>query len=228
MSRRKGRRARSFPSRAGAAPRADLGPVAVSLAVSSVPRRGGRNSEMSSSQAEGAGGILAELQDCHRRAFRSAWDLDVGTLSVSVDWHAQFDALESLWVFLLDLVDVGYGEWSLHDGRGALIIEAEVFGPDVQLEFASEQGEPRFKGQRLPRRALVRVRAMVEQGVGLIRHVLRELSEVDADFGQGDAVGPFEQDLQEIVASVSGLPLEFRAKKADSSGGTGSTEQEVL
>ncbi len=183
---------------------------------------------MSSSQEEGFGGILAELQGCHRRVFRSTWNLDIGTLSVAVDWHAQFDALESLWVFLLDLVDVGYGEWSLHDGRGALVVEAQVFGPDIQLEFASEQGEPRFKGQRLPRRALVRVRAMVEQGVGLIRHVLRELSEVDTDFGQSDAVGLFEQDLQEIVASVSDLPLEFRAKKADSSGGTGSIEQEVL
>jgi hypothetical protein len=201
--------------------------VPVLLSVRSVPRKGGAGRTPVAGDEEGSGGILAELHERHSRSFRSTWELQLGTLQLVIDSSRQLDALEALWVFLLDLVDVGYGEWSLYDGRDTLVIEAQVFGPDIQLELAGESGSPRFKGQRLPGRALVRLARFVEQGAGAVATVLEQQCGADAEFAAHPERAGFEQELRDLRAAVAGLPLEFRDRKAHSSGTGASAAGEV-
>ena len=120
-------------------------------------------------------------------------------------------------MFLLDLVDVGYGEWSLYDGRDTLVLEAQVFGPDIQLEFTGQTGTPRFRGVRLPHKALIRLRRFVEQGAGAVRSVMEQQCAVDAVFSGHHERALFEEDLAQIEAAVAELPLEFKTKKVHSS-----------
>jgi len=115
----------------------------------------------------------------------------------------------------------------VYDGRDMLVFEAQVFGPDIQLELAGEDGAPRFKGQLLPRKALVRLRRFVQQGVALLRMVLEQQCGVDAEFARSAQRALFEQDLSDVEAAVAELPLEFKAKKAHSSSAGISVEQEV-
>jgi len=206
--------------------------VPILLTVRSVPRKAGAvraatGSDEEGSDEEGSGGILAELHGRHSRFFRSSWELQLGALQLVIDNSRQLDALEALWVFLLDLVDVGYGEWSLYDGRDSLVIEAQVFGPDIQLELAGESGSPRFRGQRLPSKALVRLARFVEQGSLAVATVLEQQCGVDAEFAAHPERAAFEQELSDLRAAVSELPLEFRDRKADSSGTAASAPEEV-
>ena len=224
MSRRSSRGGRRPPSRSGRAPRADLGPVACTFTVHSVARRG---SGKDSGPEEGTGGILSDLQVLHGMLFRSTWTVQLGSVELRVDPRKQLDLMESLWVFLLDLVDVGYGEWSLYDGRDMLVFEAQVFGPDVQLEFCGEGSAPRFGGERLPAKALVRLRRFVEQGASALRLVLQQQREADADFSTLPGLEDFAEDLKEIEAAVSELPLEFKERRSDASVEAG-TPLEVL
>jgi len=217
MSSRSGRNRPRPRSRGGNAPRVDLGPVPVSIALHAIPRKGVGSAGPLGGGEEGTGGILADLDQRHRRYYRSTWELHLGSLHLVVDGARQLDALESLWVFLLDLVDVGYGEWSLYDGRDTLVLEAQVFGPDIQLEFTGEADAPRFRGQRLPRKALVRLRSFVEQGARAVRSVMEQQCEVDGEFAGHAERALFEEDLSEIESAVADLPLEFRQAKRHSS-----------
>jgi len=218
MSSRRGRNSSPPRSRGANAPRVDLGPVPFSIAVRAIPRKGVASAGPLGGGEEGSGGILADLHERHHRCFRSTWELHLGSLQLVVDGARQLDALESLWVFLLDLVDVGYGEWSLYDGRETLVLEAQVFGPDIQLELAGESGAPRFRGERLPRKALVRLRSFVEQGVQAVRLVMEQQCAVDEAFAGHGERSLFEQDLSEIELAVAELPLEFKAAKPHHSG----------
>ncbi len=170
---------------------------------------------------DGTGGILSDLQVLHGGYFRSTWTVQLGSVQLRVDPRKQLDLMESLWVFLLDLVDVGYGEWSLYDGRDMLVFEAQVFGPDIQLEFCGEGSAPRFGGERLPQKAVVRLRRFVEQGAAALRLVLEQQEAVDSDFSTLPGLEAFAEDLKEIEAVVSELPLEFKERRSDSSVGSG-------
>ncbi len=218
MSRRSARSRRRPPSKSGSTPRADLGAVSCTFTVHSVARR---SRPKDSGPEEGTGGILSDLQVLHSGYFRSIWTLQLGTVQLQVDTRKQLDLMESLWVFLLNLVDVGYGEWSLYDGRDMLVFEAQVFGPDIQLELCGEGAAPRFAGERLPQKASVRLRRFVEQGVSALRLVLEEQQGVDSDFSSLPGLEAFAEDLKEMENAVSDLPLEFKRSKTDSSGGKG-------
>ena len=113
----------------------------------------------------------------------------------------------------MELVDAGYGEWTLLDGDDALIIEAQVFGPDVQLEFGCENGAPRFRGRSLPRKATLRLRALIEEGVGIIRQLLEQAGRLDPAFVEREEVTLLVQDLDTVVGAVADLPREFRSKE---------------
>ena len=217
MSRRSSGRGRPLRGRGGSAPRADLGPVPVTLSVHSVARK---SASKDSGPEVGTGGVLADLQALHSLRFRSTWLVQLGTVELRVDVRKQLDLMESLWVFLLDLVDVGYGEWSLYDGRDMVVFEGQVFGPDVQLELCGEDSEPRFAGQRLPRKALVRLRRFVEQGAVALRAVLEEQRALDPAFSELPGLEAFAADLCEIEVAVAGLPLDFKQRGTDSSAGT--------
>lgn len=214
MSRRSSRGGRRPSSRAGSAPRADLGPVPFTLTVHSKERR---VSGKDHGPEEGTGGILSDLQALHSSRFRSTWTLQLGELELLVNVGKQLDLIESLWVFLLDLVDVGYGEWSIYDGRDMLVFEAQVFGPDIQLELCAESGMPRFGGALLPRKAKVRLRRFIEQGVTALRVTLEQQKASDPDFSSLPGLTDFAGDLNEMEEAVAELPLEFKHRTAESS-----------
>jgi hypothetical protein len=214
MSRRSSRRGRRPPSRSGSAPRVDLGPVPFTLTVHSIERRvAGRDA----GPEEGTGGILSDLQALHSTKFRSTWTLQLGEVELLVNVAKQLDLIESLWVFLLDLVDVGYGEWSVYDGRDMLVFEAQVFGPDIQLELCGEAGMPRFGGALLPRKAMVRLRRFIEQGVAALRLTLEQQKSLDPDFSSLPGLTDFAGELVEMEEAVAELPLEFKQRSSESS-----------
>tara|TARA_Y100001968_G_scaffold182463_1_gene167063 strand:+ start:1708 stop:2256 length:549 start_codon:yes stop_codon:yes gene_type:complete len=159
---------------------------------------------------EGVGGVLAELQARHCGSFQVNWEVRFGDVCLPVEVAPQLDLLESLWVFIIDLVDLGYGEWSLHDGRDLLVFEAQVFGPDVHLEFGGEAAPPRYAGIKMPGRALVRLRRLVEQGAGVLRDTLGQQQALEPGLVESKSWIEFCADLDAIESAVAHLPAVFK------------------
>jgi hypothetical protein len=192
----------------------DLGPVPFALELRSEarPLREGRGGRPLPTPAP-FGGLLSDLRTIHARGFRGSWTLRLGPLALSLSTQKDLDGIEELWVFLLELVDAGHGEWSLHesgDSEDPLVIEAQRFGPDVNLEFGRESGPPRFRGKALPRRATVRLRALVEEGAALLEKLLAEAASLEPALGARSEARGLREDMQALRDAVKELPRDWR------------------
>lgn len=182
----------------------DLGPVPFSARLSSEP--------FASEQPvpEPGVGFLADLGAAWASAWSGTFTVSFGEASLRLAMPDSMDCLEEFWVFLLELVDVGHGEWSLYDGADDLTLEAQVFGPDVQLEFTSEAGRPGFGGVELPDRALLRLRAVIAEGTGFFRQLLREARRVQPALGERAEHAGLLEDMDQLQAAVESLPATFK------------------
>ncbi len=156
-------------------------------------------------------GLLADLAAAWARGWTGRWTVHLGDVTVKLPLPERFDLLEEFWVLLLELVEAEAGEWSLYDG---VVVEAQVFGPDVNLEFsAPDGGAPRLGGAALPERATVRLRALTSQGVAFLRRLHEEASKLDPSLREReDAVG-FLDDMQQLLDAVADLPGTFKKKQ---------------
>jgi hypothetical protein len=161
-----------------------------------------------------AGGALSDLQAVHGRGWKGQFTLRFGTTGLTLSLQRDLDCLEEFVVFLIELVDAGAGEWGLPDGDRLMVLEAQAFGPDLRVEFADEDGGiARFRGQNLPRRATVRLRAFVEEGAALVRKLIVQSREVDPKFGERPELLGLEEDLAAMVEAVAGKPRDWKAKE---------------
>lgn len=188
-------------------PSADLGPVPFGIDIT-VRERAGKKAEVSE------GGILAALSTVHRSGYTGRLAVRVGGVVLELKTERDLGVVEELYVFLVELLDAQYGEWTLFDGQDReLILEAQAHGPDVNLEFTGEEGSPTWNGARLPRRATVRLRALVDAGVAAIKALLKQAGKVDPDFGGGGQLAEIWGDLDELSSAVSDLPAAFKPKE---------------
>jgi len=155
-------------------------------------------------------GFLSDAVAAWASAWSGSWTVSFGPVSLELATPGGLEFLEEFWVFLLELVDAGYGEWSLYDGAEDLTMEAQVFGPDVQLEFTSDGGHPRFAGVDLPDRATLRLRAVVAQGTALLRQLLKEARRVRPELGDRPELVGMQTDMEQLEEAVATLPATFR------------------
>jgi hypothetical protein len=156
------------------------------------------------------GGLLAALPAVHTKAWVGDWSIVLGDETIKLAFGEGLGAAEELLVFMLELVDDAHGEWTLFDrDENALILEAQAFGPDVNLELASEEGAPRWNGRKLPRKATVRLRAVVDQGTAALRTLLKQAARVDPDFGADGSLKGLWEDLDALKEAVAELPRGF-------------------
>jgi len=186
------------------APPDDLGPVRFSVSTEYGPR------DVRLQADESMGGPLAALQTSHAATYKGKWTVHFGHVPLQLKTHVHADAIEELFIFLIELVDAGFGEWTVRDKSQTLVIEAQVYGPDADLEFGDgEGGPPSFKRVQFPKRAKVRLRALVEECARFLRRLLVDVTVADPTFAGADEV---RADLDALVEAVAALPLEFRAK----------------
>ncbi len=182
----------------------DLGPVPFSITTEYGPRE-----ERLPLPTDVVGGPLAWLQAIHAAVYRGKCAAHFGGVPLKLKTHVDVEAIEELFVFLLELVDGGFGEWILRDKDQTIVIEAQVFGPDADLEFGDEDGAaPRFRRVVFPKRAKVRLRALIEESARLIRRMIVEVTVADPSFAGAEEL---RSDLDELVAGVAHLPLTFDA-----------------
>ena len=197
-------------------PPTDLGPVAFRVEFAHEPRTAADRATLAPPEADDGplGGPLQQLAAVHARFYRGKCTMHLGdSIPIKLKTHVDLDAIEELFVMLLELVDGGVGEWSLTDKSELLIVEAEALGPDVTLEFGDgDDGPGVFRKVRFPQRATVRLRALVEECAKLIRRLIMEASVADPEFGASTALDELKADLAELVDAVAHHPLEFRAK----------------
>jgi hypothetical protein len=189
---------------------AGLGPSSFSVSLASEPKIGTGGGAVQE-EFEPVG-LLAELATAHRRGWQGRWKLQIGELHFPLDLSPDSGQLEEFWVFLLELTDADGGEWTLSSGGELLTLEGQVHGPDVILDFATEDEAGRFGGAVLPRKATVRLRALVCSGTAFFRSFLKESCRLAPGMnGRPDLLG-FYEDLDALEASVSDLPGTFRSK----------------
>ncbi len=190
----------------------DLGPVAFKVDVKAQPRieppRDVPEPELL------GGGLLASLAEVHGKGWTGGWSLVVGSETLRLGFGEGLSAAEELLVFMIELVEDAHGEWTLYDRDGdALILEAQAHGPDVNLEFTGEDGPPRWNGRRLPKRATVRLRAVVDQGTSALRALLKQAARVDAEFGADGSLKGLWEDLDALKEAVAELPRGFAPRR---------------
>ena len=189
---------------------ADLGAVDFRTSLRSEPRKR-RGSD--SPRPRARGGALAALPRVHGGAYKSRWGLHFGAWTLKLDNRRHLPLSEELLVFLIELFDGGFGEWTAQDDRDELSMEGEVHGPDVHLRFGNpDRKSPRFGGRAAPRKAAVRLRALVEEGAQLIEGVLDEAASVDEDFAARDELADLRADLRALREAVAELPRAFRTR----------------
>jgi len=202
---------------------ADLGPVPFRIKVTAKPRTVAGGGDAEAGLNGGAGdalepadelgmGFFSELQALHGALFEGQWRFHFGPVKLGLELPRDLDYLEEFWVFLLELVDVGYGEWTLEGEDNSLILEAQVFGPDVQLEFGSEKGAPGFRGKALPRRALVRLRSIVDEGTAFVSELIDDASRAHSGFGDRPETQQILEDLRALQEAVASYPALFRSQ----------------
>ncbi len=157
-------------------------------------------------------GLLADLAAAHSRGWRGDWLVSLGSVSLELGLPLDAEVLEEFWVFLIELVDSDGGEWSLRAGEDELTIEAQVFGPDVNFEFVSEGSSPRFGGAALPRRATVRLRAVVCEGTAFLASLVSESCRIDPGLRGREDLAGLEADLTQAQEAVASLPGTFGGK----------------
>jgi hypothetical protein len=189
------------------AARADLGHVefACALEVESraAPAPRGRD----------AVGALDAIAAAHARGYRGTWTVRLGPVSIPLSTQRDLGGLEDLFVFLLDLVESGFGEWALRAAGDEAMWEGTVHGYDVEFEIGDPDGRAaRVAGVMLPKRAVVRLRALVEAGAAVIGAALEQAVAVDASLGSREDVAGVRADLAAMRAAVAELPDRFRAR----------------
>jgi len=188
----------------------DLGPVPFSATVDHTPREA---SERGPKRELTAGGLLSALQDVHAATYRGKWTLSFGDVPLKLKTHVDLHAVEELFVFLIEMVDSGFGEWSLEDKGELLVIEANVHGADVTLEFGDgDGGAGTFRRVRFPGKAQVRLSALVQECARLIRRLVVDASVADPEFAAREEVGDLRSDLAQLEAAVEHLPREWKEK----------------
>jgi hypothetical protein len=191
------------------APPTDLGAVSFSVRLKTKPVEG--EVEAPSSEAVG---LIAELAATHARAWTGSWMVSFGEVPIRLEVPRDLELLEEFWVLLLELVDSDHGEWSLYDGSRDLTMEAQVFGPDVNFEFTSEGGRPRWLKADLPQRATVRLRAVVAEGTAMVRQIASEACRIDPALKESDQLAGLLADIEALQEAVADLPATFRDRSA--------------
>ena len=190
-------------------PRTDLGPVPFTATLEHQPR-----DERGPAPERVPGGPLARLAAVHSRHYRGKWSLTFGDVPVKLKTHVDLGSVEELFVFLVELVDGGFGEWSIEDKDELLVVEATVNGVDVDLEFGDgDGGEARFRRVRFPKRATVRLAAVVNECARLLRRLVVDASVADPEFGDEPALAELREDLAALTEAVAGMPEAFRSKE---------------
>ena len=196
-------------------PPPDLGLIPFAVPLEHTPREAG---DRAGPRARVEGGLLSALQGSHAAAYRGKWVLQFGDVPLKLKTHVDLHAVEELFVFLIEMVDGGFGEWSVQDKSELLVIEADVHGADVALEFGDGDGGPAtFRRVRFPRKATVRLRAVVEECARLIRRLVVDASVADPDFAARAEVDELRSDLDALVEAVAHLPREWKPKKGAAS-----------
>lgn len=186
-------------------PHRDIGPVPFSVRLRSQALIGSPPEELS----DGVG-LLADIAAAWARGWTGRWTIHLGDATIKLPLPERLDLLEEFWVMLIELVEAEAGEWSLYDGEDEIVLEAQVFGHDVNLELSAEGGAPSLGGRQLPERATVRLRAMVSQGVAFLRRLHDEASRLDPTLrDRADAVG-FADDMQQLLDAVADMPGTFK------------------
>lgn len=185
----------------------DLGPVRFKVRLESEPF-----AAEGEQPADVGVGFLGDVIAAYASAWSGGWTVSFGPQALRLATPRNLDCLEEFWVFLLELVDSGHGEWSLYDGSDDLTMEAQVFGPDVQVEFISEAGRARFAGADLPDRATVRLRAVVAEGVAFLRQLLTEARRVRPDLAEREELAGMLGDIEQLIEAVASLPATFKGE----------------
>jgi len=180
----------------------------VSIQLTSQPRIG--SSPPVSDDEFGPVGLLADLATVHRRGWESQWSLAVGPHTLPLELSAESGHLEELWVFLLELVDTGGGEWTLGDGDDFVTLDAQVYGPDVIVDFATQDESGAFAGVVLSRKATLRLRAVVCTGTAFFRAFLKEALRMDRGMKDRPDLLAFCEDLDQLESAVADLPGTFK------------------
>lgn len=188
----------------------DLGPVRISIRLTSKPRIGSLPPVPDDGFAPV--GLLADLVTLHRRGWEGQWTLALGPHTLPLDLSAESGHLEELWVFLLELVDTGGGEWTLSDGDEFVTLDAQVYGPDVIVDFATPDASGAFGGTVLPRKATLRLRAVVSAGTAFFRAFLKEALRMDKGMKDRPDLLAFYEDLDQLESTVAELPGTFKGQ----------------
>lgn len=189
----------------------DLGavPFRIEVRAEARPERPGR--EAPPSMPALAGGALSDLQSLVVRRWKGSLILSFGEVNIPLDLRRDLDVVEEIVVLLVELVDAGHGELNLVDGEQVVTLEAQVFGPDVQIDFVDDEGRaPRFRGQGLPKKATVRLRAVVLQASAAIRQLIELAVQVDPRFAARPELPLLQQDLDAMTAATAELPERFK------------------
>lgn len=158
--------------------------------------------------------MLSALQGVHAAAYRGKWTLAFGDIPLKLKTHVDLQAVEELFVFLLELLDGGFGEWTLEDKNELLVIEATRRGVDVALEFGDgDGGYGKFRRVKFPAAGNVRLRALIEECARLIRRLLTDASVADPEFADRPDVDELRSDLAALVDAVQEMPREWPKKK---------------
>jgi hypothetical protein len=157
-------------------------------------------------------GLLADVVTLHRKGWEAEWTLAVGPHTLPLDLSAESGHLEELWVFLLELVDTGGGEWTLGDGDDFVTLDAQVYGPDVIVDFATQDASGSFGDAVLARKATLRLRAIVSAGTAFFRAFLKEALRMDKGMKDRPDLLAFYEDLDQLEAAVADLPGTFKRK----------------
>ena len=196
------KRPRSKPPK----PKRDLGPVRVSVRLKSEPLLA------DAPEREPGVGLLADMAVAYQRGWKGSWTLSFGEARLVLRTPDHLALMEEFWVFLIELVDAGHGEWSLTDETQDLTVEAQVFGPDVQLEFTSGDGPPRYAGRGFPSKATVRLRALISEGTAVIRQFVTQAARMDPTLRERSDLISLLEDAGQLVEAVSNLPGTFRER----------------
>ena len=188
----------------------DLGPTYLALRLDSQPRIEAAPKPIDS-EFEPVG-LLAELATLHLRGWRSKWTLALGPHKFQLDLSPEVGQLEELWVFLLELVDAAGGEWTITDRDAALTLDGQVYGPDVVLDLATPDESGRFAGSALPRKATLRLRALICAGTAFFRGFIKEATRMDKGMKDRSDLLAFLEDLDQLEAAVADLPGTFKGQ----------------
>ncbi|MCP4867443.1 MAG: hypothetical protein GY898_01830 [Proteobacteria bacterium] len=184
--------------------RHDVGPVPCSIRLDSKP------ATRAPDEVDVGVGLLADVAAAYAKGWTGRWRIGLGKDQLELRTPDDLIHLEEFWVLLLEVVDADAGEWSLYDGDAELVMEAQVHGPDINLELSSAGGPPKFRGRRMPDRATVRLRAFVANGVAFFQALIDQAAKLDPSLLERDDLAGFREDLGQLTEAVADMPGTFK------------------